>query len=87
MKPKKIPPYGKFRHCETKKIRRKILILSYPETFSLPDFFWNTAQKGSPKKNSALRDKKNSTESLDTPLSINFFATGIFLEHSTEKFT
>ena len=29
-------------------IRRKILILppSYPLTFSLPDFFWNTAEKG-----------------------------------------
>ncbi len=38
---------------------------------------------------SALWDKKFSTENLDTPpplLSINFFATGKFLKHSTEGF-
>ncbi len=46
--------YKIFRHCETKNFRRKILILppppSYPYTFSLPETFWNTAQKGSPTK-------------------------------------
>ena len=45
--------------CDTKKFRRKILILPYPQTFSLPEFFWNTAQKGSPKKSfGTVRQKK-----------------------------
>ena len=38
---------------------------------------------------SALWDKKFSTKNLDNPLplpSVNFFATGIFLKHSTEGF-
>ncbi len=46
--------YKIFRYCETKNFRLKILILppppSYPYTFSLPEIFWNTAQKGSPTK-------------------------------------
>ncbi len=46
--------YKIFRHCETKNFRPKILILppppSYPYTFSLPETFWNTAQKASPTK-------------------------------------
>ena len=46
-------PYGNFRHCETKKFRRKILIFSPPLlsiNFSLPEIFWNTAQKVSTTK-------------------------------------
>ena len=54
--------------------------------FSLPEIFWNTARKGSPTKISTLRDKKLSTETIDTPpLSINILASGIFLNCSTEE--
>ena len=51
--------------------------------------FSETQHRRVPLRNfSALWDKKTSTENLVTPpfLSIKFFATGIFLKHSTEEF-
>ena len=44
-------PLRKFPAFLDKNIQWKVLILPtlYPETFSLPDFFWNTAQTDSPK--------------------------------------
>ena len=62
--------------------------LSYSNFF---DTEINETLKESPlRKFSALWDKIFSTENLDNPpplLSINFFATGLFPEHSTEGFT
>ena len=82
--------YEMFRYCETKQFRRKIVntapslisnIFRYPELME---------HKRIPLQNfSALWDKKFLTENLDTPpslLSINFFATGNFLKHSTDGF-
>ena len=82
-----------FRHCETKNFRRKILILpplSLIQTFSVPEI--NVTVKDSPTEIFGNVRQKISTENLDTPLpppllSINFFATGNFLKHSTEGFT
>ena len=37
--------YEKFRYCERKQFRRKIVIAPppfYPQTFSIPEIFWNT---------------------------------------------
>ncbi len=60
-----------FRYCKTNNFRRKILILppppSYPYTFSLPETFWNTAQKGSPTKFFGTVRQKIFDENLDTP--------------------
>ena len=47
---KRFPPYGNFRHCETKSFRRKILILSPPppliQTFSIAEII--ATEKDSP---------------------------------------
>ena len=61
---------------------------SYPKTFSLPETFWNTAQKGSSTKCfGTVRQKIFDRKSWYSPLlSINFLATGNFLKHSTEGF-
>ena len=67
MKPKKTAPYGNFRHCETQNFRRKILILPYPQTFPLPEFLWNTAQKGSPKKSFGSKTKNFRRKMLIPP--------------------
>ena len=76
---------------ETKNFRLKILIFppaSYPWIFSLPETFWNTALKGHSTEFFGTWDKKKfQRKLLTTPLlSINFFATGNLLKHSTEGF-
>ena len=87
----------KFFGTETKKFSTENLDTPPPpliQTFSIPEI--NETLKDSPpplRKFLALWDKKFSIENLETPppppplLSINFFATGNFLKHSTEGFT
>ena len=84
-------PYGNFRHYETKNFRRKILILPPPsliQTFSVPEI--NATVKDSPTEIFGTVRQKifdgKSWYSLPPLLSINFFATGKFLKHSTEGF-
>ena len=84
-------PCKVFRHCETKKFRRKILIL--PLLIHKLIRNWKlseTQHKRVPLRIfSALWDKKLPKENLDTSpslLSIIFFATRNFLKHSTEGF-
>ena len=61
--------YQIFRNCETKNFPRKLLILPLLfQKLSLPEDFWNTAQKGcSPTKLFGNERQKNSTETFDTP--------------------
>ena len=83
-------PYGNFRHCETKNFRRKILILPpLIQTFSIPEIN-ETLKDSTPYGNFRHCETKNFRQkNLNPPplLSINFFATGNFLKHSTEGFT
>ena len=81
--------YQIYRHCETKNFRRKNVIPpSMHKIFRYPKF--SETFKVCSRNFSALWDKKISIENLESPpplLSINFFATGRFLKHSTEGFT
>ena len=87
----------KYFNTVRQKLRRKIVILPPPppplmQTFSIPEIF--ATVKDSPTKIFGTVRQKNfdrkSWKSLPPPpplLSINFFATGRFLKHSTEGFT
>ena len=59
----------------------------YPRNISIPENFWNT-ERFPLRRFPAFLDKKYSMESFDTPhfLSRNFFATALFLKHSTGRF-
>ena len=82
-------PYEVFRHCETKKFDGKSWPPPLIQTFSIPEI--NATVKDSPEEISAVWDEKIRRQILilapPPVLSINFFATGIFLKHSTEEFT
>ena len=69
--------YGKFRHCETKNFRRKILVLppSLIQTLSVPEI--SETLKGSPTKFfGTVRQKNFHGKSWYSPLSYpNFFDT------------
>ena len=71
-----------FRHCETKKFRRKIVIPSIMhKIFRYPKF--SETLKGCPRNFSALWDQNFSTEKRDTPFSsIKLFETKNFLKKS-----
>ena len=85
-------PYGIFRHCETKKFRRKIWIL--PPLLSINFFatgiFLKHSREGFPYgifRHYETKKFRRKILILPPPLlSINFFATGNFLKHSTEGF-
>ena len=83
--------YEIFRHCETENCRQKILILpttSLIQTSSAPEN--SDTLKGFPTKFlGTVRQKVFDGKSwYSTPfLSINFFTTENFLNHSTEGFT
>ena len=75
---------------QTKNIRWKVFILPifYPETFSLPEFFWNTAQKDSPKKIiGTVRQRFFDGKSWYSPfLFVNLLANDNFPKQSTGLF-
>ena len=82
--------YGSFRHFDgTFSTENLDTPLPLNQTFSIPEII--EILKDSPlRKFSALWDKKFSIKNFETPpppLSINFFATGNSLKHSTEGFT
>ena len=81
-----------FRHCETKKLSTENLDIppSYPNFFDARNYCNN---KGFPYRNFRHCETKSFRRKililpLPPPfLSINFLAIGIFLKHSTERFT
>ena len=89
LKHRKLPP-PKLSRVFSQKFSMEFLILPtfYPETFSLPDFFWNTAQKDSPKKDiGTVRQKFFGGKSWYSPfLFKNLLANDNFPKHSTGLF-